>query len=215
MADLTPEERLPRASLLKIPGQRRSIHVVHEILDAAIKVLATQGNEGFTSQSIAERAGVSVGSLYQYFANKEMIGAAIVERAVLDTERLLSRQVRAMARRPFEEALLAAILGATRLAEPYRQAVREILRVTPLLSETAVPALVRRPFLLIATEYFAANAHRYEIVGGYTTLTVLMDTLIFMTLRRWADRDPQLSDEEFYGTLVRMVGSQVAEKKSP
>ncbi len=55
------------------PRQARSRHVVLTILEAAIRVLERDGAAKFTTIRVAERAGVSVGSLYQYFPNKESI----------------------------------------------------------------------------------------------------------------------------------------------
>jgi AcrR family transcriptional regulator len=63
----------PSISLRKQPQQTRSIDLVAAILDAAVQVLAEEGALRFTSARVAERAGVSIGSLYQYFPNKAAI----------------------------------------------------------------------------------------------------------------------------------------------
>jgi len=60
-------------SARKRPRQARSERLVATILEAAIRVLARDGARGFTTARVAETAGVSVGSLYQYFPNKESI----------------------------------------------------------------------------------------------------------------------------------------------
>lgn len=64
----------------KSPRQERSRAMVDVLLEAAIRVLLEDGYEAMTTAGIAERAGVSVGSLYQYFPNKEALVASIVER---------------------------------------------------------------------------------------------------------------------------------------
>jgi len=60
-------------SLRKQPRQTRSARLVADILEAAARVLAQEGAHRFTTGRVAEAAGVSVGSLYQYFPNKEAI----------------------------------------------------------------------------------------------------------------------------------------------
>jgi AcrR family transcriptional regulator len=60
-------------SARKRPRQARSERLVATILEAAIRVLARAGAQRFTTARVAETAGVSVGSLYQYFPNKESI----------------------------------------------------------------------------------------------------------------------------------------------
>jgi AcrR family transcriptional regulator len=62
-----------RISSRKQPKQARSNDLVTAILQAAIQVLAQEGAQRFTTARVAERAGVSVGSLYQYFPNKAAI----------------------------------------------------------------------------------------------------------------------------------------------
>lgn len=57
----------------KAPQQARSTELVSAILEAAIQVLAQEGAQRFTTARVAEKAGVSVGSLYQYFPNKAAI----------------------------------------------------------------------------------------------------------------------------------------------
>lgn len=63
----------PPISSRKQPKQARSNDLVAAILEAAAQVLAKEGAARFTTARVAERAGVSVGSVYQYFPNKAAI----------------------------------------------------------------------------------------------------------------------------------------------
>jgi AcrR family transcriptional regulator len=63
----------PVIAARKWPGQARSAQLVEDILEAAIRVLTREGAHRFTTVRVAEEAGVSVGSLYQYFPNKEAL----------------------------------------------------------------------------------------------------------------------------------------------
>ena len=67
------ERRQAQISSRKQPQQARSMELVEAVLDAAVQVLAVEGVQRFTMARVAERAGVSVGSLYQYFPNKAAI----------------------------------------------------------------------------------------------------------------------------------------------
>lgn len=62
-----------QVALRKQPKQARSTELVTAVLDAALQVLAQEGAQRFTTARVAERAGVSIGSLYQYFPNKAAI----------------------------------------------------------------------------------------------------------------------------------------------
>ena len=63
----------PQIASRKQPKQDRSNELVAAILEAAIQVLTKEGAQRFTTTRVAERAGVSVGSVYQYFPNKAAI----------------------------------------------------------------------------------------------------------------------------------------------
>ena len=64
----------------KAPRQARSLATVAVILDATALLLVDEGYEQATTNRIAERAGVSIGSLYQYFPNRESVVAAVAHR---------------------------------------------------------------------------------------------------------------------------------------
>jgi AcrR family transcriptional regulator len=77
----------------KLPRQTRSKATVEAILDACAEGLEQRGYHGLTTHAIATRAGVSVGTLYQYFPNRDAIGGALVLRAM---ERLLEAMRQAL-----------------------------------------------------------------------------------------------------------------------
>jgi AcrR family transcriptional regulator len=73
---------MPRIDLhpRKSPRQARSADTVETILAAATRVLERESLAGFNTNRVAEVAGVSVGSLYQYFPNKSALIAALIDR---------------------------------------------------------------------------------------------------------------------------------------
>jgi AcrR family transcriptional regulator len=71
-----------------MPGQARSEETVSVILEASARILESDGLRGFNTNAIAAKAGVSIGSLYQYFPNKDSIVLALIgsfEKAFHDT----------------------------------------------------------------------------------------------------------------------------------
>lgn len=64
----------------KLPRQERAAATVAAILEAAAVILETEGFDGYTTNAIAERAGASIGSLYQYFPNKSALTRALIAR---------------------------------------------------------------------------------------------------------------------------------------
>jgi AcrR family transcriptional regulator len=99
----------------KTPAQSRAVETVAAVLEAAARILEERGFAGYTTNAVAERAGVSIGSLYQYFPGKDAVTAALIER---ETATLLAD----MAAVPAEPTF------AARLARMIRAAVTHQMR---------------------------------------------------------------------------------------
>lgn len=74
------------------PRQARSRATWDAIVEAGAQVLERDGPAGFSTTSVAERAGVSIGTLYQYFPDKHAILLAAAEREIGEAPALASRQ---------------------------------------------------------------------------------------------------------------------------
>ena len=70
----------PSHSPRKMPRQRRSVETVGAIVEAAARILESEGHAGYNTNAIAQLAGVSPGSLYQYFPNKTALTKALILR---------------------------------------------------------------------------------------------------------------------------------------
>ncbi len=70
----------PIVKMRKKPTQARAAATIDAIVEAAAQVLQKEGEDALTTGKIAERAGVSIGSIYQYFPNKDAILLALIRR---------------------------------------------------------------------------------------------------------------------------------------
>ncbi len=101
----SPRELQPR----RRPRRRSGKQIVTALLDAAQEQLIDKGLAGLTTNAIARRAGVSIGSLYQYFSNKEAIVVELTRRVNANLEkRMLAAGERASTPRAQIEAILAS-----------------------------------------------------------------------------------------------------------
>lgn len=119
----------------KPPQQRRSRETVSAVLDATIRIFEQEGPERATTSRVAEVAGVSVGTLYQYFENRDAILYALqdreFERATELMQRVLSDGAPA-SERELARAVVEQLLGLYRAAPAlHRVLAVEGLRVTP------------------------------------------------------------------------------------
>src|SRR5215218_3084242 len=80
--------RPPAELLRRVPRQERGRERVEKILDSAARVIAEVGVEAMTTNAIATRANTSVGSLYQFFPNKDAIVEALAARYNAELRRI-------------------------------------------------------------------------------------------------------------------------------
>ena len=120
--------------LRKEPQQDRSRHLVEAILEAAIRILKAGGS--FTMAEIAGKAGVSVGSLYQYFPNKQAVlfrlQTAEWDTSYREIERLLNDKSQTPERRL--AAMISFFFASEREEAPFRHVLEEaspLYRATP------------------------------------------------------------------------------------
>ena len=136
----------------RAPLQRRSVETVQAILEASAQVFERHGYANGTTNRIAERAGVSIGTLYQYFPNKDAILVALTERHLQEGMRLLGPVMRALAEDPPPlRTALERIVGA--LLELHRGQPR-LHRV--LFEEAPRPPRIRRTLDRVFDEACAA-----------------------------------------------------------
>jgi AcrR family transcriptional regulator len=93
----------------KRPRQQRSQATVDAILAATARVLVRHGFDGLTTNAVATAAGVSIGSLYQYFPNKEALVAALIERHIEDMNAAILAELTRVARQPIAQAARSVI----------------------------------------------------------------------------------------------------------
>lgn len=142
-----PDPLAPR----KAPLQRRSAATVEAILEAAARILETEGLDGYTTNAVAERAGVSIGSLYQYFPHRDALTAALIERETA----VLLQQTREAAQAGTCAGVLDRLIDAAVEHQMRRPALARIVdfeerrlpvgerhqRVASIVQETVVAAL--------------------------------------------------------------------------
>ncbi|MGM0555600.1 MAG: TetR/AcrR family transcriptional regulator [Myxococcota bacterium] len=145
----------------KKPKQARSRATFEAIVEAGAQLLVEDGYHDLTTNGLAERAGVSIGSLYQYFPNKEAVVASVVERFADRQFDILVAGLDELAGAPTEDVvrhLVERMLEAKR-AEP--ELSRVLLQELPQIGQVDV----LRDWTQRASELveFALEARRDEL----------------------------------------------------
>lgn len=211
--------RKDRFPTRRSPKQARAEHTVEAIFEATAHVLRQEGEAGFTTNRVAERAGVSIGTLYQYFDSKEAILLALLER----TRRRLMRQL---------DALLAKVDPTSPESSDPEQILRTYVRLylaaygTGSNDERALLRLAwsldRHDALVLAlretSEHIAMHLQRmkHPLVRAPTPAMVFVLTRALAGVVRAAalEASPLLGGQEFENELVTLCWGVMKATKS-
>jgi AcrR family transcriptional regulator len=127
-----PATQKVRTAPRKTAVQPRARATVEAILEATARILVREGYEHASTNRIAETAGVSIGSLYQYFPSKEALVAALMERHVKEMSDVLHREAARSLDAPLDRAI-----------EDVVQAMLEAHAVNPKLHKVFVEQVPR------------------------------------------------------------------------
>lgn len=126
-----------RVSARKQPQQQRSRTLVDTLLEATARVLADKGLAHTTTNEIARVAGVSVGSLYQYFPSKEALAAALIERKVELDMQELSAAIAEVLGQPLEAIVARSVRAVLALHQRDKGLMRALLQLVPQVDRVA------------------------------------------------------------------------------
>ncbi|HHX4059262.1 MAG: TetR/AcrR family transcriptional regulator [Burkholderia contaminans] len=189
------------AAMRKAPRQARSRATVDVIVTAGARVLDTHGWAGFTTNEVAEVAGVSIGSVYQYFPNKLALVDAIRRRHFDDVLAVLQRaHDRQASPRRLVERLIADLIAVHR---DYPSLHRALLDLPDPGGVKAVYDAFQKEYLHRYALVVAACRGRPSVKADAMTAQVLssaLEGIVHNAARRGLLDDPKLKRE-----LVRLA----------
>ena len=141
-------QRQVRTTPRKRPRQARSRATVDSVLEATARVLVKRGFDGLTTNLVADEAGVSIGSLYQYFPNKAALVGALIEKHVDAMQSLALAELTRVAQLPMPEAIRSVIDAMIRAhavsPELHRVLTEQVPRVGRMAKLREIEAITHR-----------------------------------------------------------------------
>lgn len=189
----------------KAPSQERAEVTVQSLLDATAAEILEGGYDRMSTNKIAKRAGVSVGSLYQYFPNKEAIVVALRRRSA-DRERENVRAAMAdlddaefpLLVRGVIKAVIASYLTEPELRKAYATQVPPIAGLAP---DWDADRLVLQLFL----EWLSRHPGTVKVGDQEMTMFVILHSVDGAVRQALLERPAYLTAETFVDELVRMA----------
>lgn len=192
----------------KRPVQQRSRQMVDSIIEASAKVVAEEGLAALTTNRVADVAGVSNGSLYQYFHDRQDLLEALTERASQDVMALFNGQtpkleldnvdVRTLAR-----ASIKVVLDFMRMKPLYLELIRNWGQV-PL---QAFLEPMERYWLHMVQQYLARNAAGSVVPDLQARFYMLFNNVFFNLLRYASEPTPYIREDELLDALADSIAA--------
>jgi AcrR family transcriptional regulator len=197
--------RQVRTTPRKQPRQARSKATVDTILEATARVLIKHGYDGLTTNAVAVAAGVSIGSLYQYFPNKEALVAGLIARHGDEMHASVEKELVRVAALPMKQAVRAMIELTIRAHAIEPELHRVLLEQVPRVGKMA-----RVKELQMITMQLVANllvARRNELaIGDPEIAAFLLVSAVEAVAHRAALFAPQhLQDPKLIDEATTMV----------
>ncbi|SEF25230.1 DNA-binding transcriptional regulator, AcrR family [Amycolatopsis pretoriensis] len=203
---MTPDQR--RIQPRKQPRQVRAELTRQRILTAAAHVFGDHGYAAGTTNRIAERAGISIGSLYQYFPNKDAILAELLVRHLDDGAAIAERVQREELPGPIEEIFRLFVRGAieSHLDEP--RLLRVLLEQAPKSTDVLERVELLKKNLVAYMRELLDEHPEVRVADTETAARLIVTTVELVIHQLVADHEPvELGklEDELVAMLTRYV----------
>ena len=193
--------RRPLTNPRKHASQERSRATVDALIEATRRLLVREGFDKASTNRIAQEAGVSVGSLYQYYPGKEALVAAVIDRHNRDLMRVVRAALTEVAALPIEKAmrrLVTVAIDAHRIDPRLHRVLAEQIPRTGRLEKVAT---FNREYYALVKDYLASHRDELRVVDLDLAAFVCVTSIEALTHTAVLHRPHVLSDESV-GTLV-------------
>lgn len=191
------------------PIQKRAKATVEAIIEAGFVCVARHGPSDTTTRQIADVAGISVGSLYEYFRDKEDIFVAMNRKFSDDVVVLIRELTPEVVKLEIREAirLLVARFGQflTRNDGRYLSIARQLIRAEPL--DSIEP--VSKALMDLLVQYLSNHPEYMKIRNIPTMAYILVNAGIFVVLRQLTSENPPVTYEQVGEGLAYLVSYYV------
>jgi AcrR family transcriptional regulator len=179
--------------------------MVERILEAATHVLAAQGYAQMSTNRVADAAGVSVGSLYRYFADKDEIFETLRERAATAILERLTAAITAAVRQPPRAAVRSVVAALVAALREHEAVIRALVNEVPMGTQTNVLPEIERDLATFTRVYVAQQLPDVPAAEMDARIYLAMGVTLNSCLRIALEKPPALDAEHLVDLVVDML----------
>lgn len=192
----------------KSPRQQRSQAMVEDLIEATARAFELRGLS-FTTRDVAEVAGVSVGSLYQYFGNKEELLAALVSRMARDVSELMTRNLAQRLEMDMMDFYRGCLMDIVTLISE-RKGYLAIARHWHELRTAEAVKEAERQLIEVARQYMLRHHDRYRVVDLQVSVFIAYNSTVYTLMHYLSLPHPPFGIDRLVNELTSMMGSYMA-----
>jgi AcrR family transcriptional regulator len=196
----------------KKPQQERSRQMVETLIEATARVIAKKGLDGTTTPNIAEAAGVSVGSLYQYFDGKEALVAALLEKMVGDLTQILETQALQGATLNLREMTKLSLMLTMNFMHSNEGLYLELARNWHRLPVNRVADVLEQYIFEAGRLYFLQHQLEYPVRDLPVRLYITYNSALFTLMRTVSQENSRFSKEAVVEGLADMITGYIMQE---
>jgi len=187
------------------PRQQRAKATVDAIVEAGFIAMAEKGPAATTTRQIADIAGVGVGSLYEYFENKEEIFSVMSDRFIADTIAMIQPLIPELVRKPIKEAVLELLARFRDFLQAGDERYLKCARHAMALDFEQHVEPLQQTLSELVTQYLMHHPETLQIRNIPTMSYIMINGGIYSVVRHLCDPSPPISFDELAEGLANMV----------
>ncbi|KUI12200.1 TetR family transcriptional regulator [Mycolicibacterium acapulense] len=195
----------PRSRLRRAPRQERSRAMVDRILDAGEQVLIAHGFDGASTNRIASAAGISPGSLYQYFPNKDAIAAAVIDRFSDQLSARVAARVSERLDRPAPDYVRESIAGLVDALDVHPEFLRAVMEHTPRLGAESKLVAFEQRIGELTIAYLTINKRQVRADASLDVSAWMLVRMVEHLCVRYILDQPSIDRDRFVDELTLMA----------
>jgi len=196
----------PSLSPRKQPVQERSQQLVEAIVEATRRLLLAEGYEALTMARIAQVAGVSPGSLYQYFPSVDSLLVVLYDRVRTQELRAFEELQDALRPFPLDEAIEQLLLGLSSLLNAGLPLASVLAKWVPVLdpAQEKIAPIDNRVTELLAG-FLREREGETRALDPDLAAMMISRSLLAVVRHALVEQPELISDPRFFGELVQLV----------
>ena len=198
-------KRKPPISPRKSPSQERSKTLVDAVLQATTRILGSMGYDKITTNRVAEAAGVSIGSLYQYFPNKDSIFAALIERHLEEHRKIIAAILEKNADQPTAVVIEKVTPSIVDLFVSKREFMKTLFSQLPRLEKTRDLLYSRNEVIELLAEFLESRKESLSISDIRLSLFILVNSVMGVVQTMIISDQIQVQQEVLVAEIVQLA----------